>query len=93
MAKPPRASSQNNSKQVRFDIKEGLRGMMKDSAEKFNAAQIQQRLMDRKRNKEQLQSVDDLKLSQQYSDLQASRKEIGSNQTKTSPVFGGSHRA
>ena len=43
--------------------------MMKDSAEKFNAAQIQQRLMDRKRNKEQLQSVDDLKLSQQYSDL------------------------
>ena len=38
--KPPRATSQNNSKQVRFDIKEGLKEMMKDSAEKFNAAQI-----------------------------------------------------
>lgn len=39
--KPPRAASLGASKQVRFDIKEGLKEMIKDSSSSgFNAAKI-----------------------------------------------------
>ena len=38
--KPPRSSSQTGNKQVRFDIKEGLRGMIKESGPAFDAAHV-----------------------------------------------------
>lgn len=88
-SKPPRAVSLGASKQVRFDIKEGLKEMIKDSSgQEFNASKIHKELMEKRMsNRMMLQSADDLKLSNQsLSDLQRARV------TKASPVFGGSQR-
>lgn len=79
---------------MRFDIKEGLKDMIRDSAPAFDAAQVQRNLIEQKRRKQvQRQSADDLKLStlsnqNNYSDLQGA----SNSQMKASPVFGGSHR-